>query len=191
MSSPRSRTWFALALIALIQTGVLLHLVLDRMRLIAAGREITLPIRPVDPRDIFRGEYVRLGYDIDTLPLRLLTGERPADNAAFFVVLERGEGGDWRPVQISSRMPSPLPAERIALKARPLYRWPAVLSPEATQGVRYGIEQYFVPQGEGRRLESLAREKKLAARIAVDSGGNAALKGLVIDGKLEYEEPFF
>ena len=191
MSSPRSRTWFALALIALIQTGVLLHLVLDRMRLIAAGREITLPIRPVDPRDIFRGEYVRLGYDIDTLPLRLLTGERPADNAAFFVVLERGEGGDWQPVQISSRLPSPLPAERIALKARPLSRWPVVRSPEATQGAHYGIEQYFVPQGEGRRLESLAREKKLAARIAVDSGGNAALKGLVIDGKLEYEEPLF
>jgi hypothetical protein len=46
-------------------------------------------------------------------------------------------------------------------------------------------------QGEGHRLESLAREKKLAAPIAVDSGGNAALKGLVIDGKLEYEEPFF
>ena len=191
MSSPHSRTWFALALIALIQTGVLLHLVLDRMRLITAGREITLPIRPVDPRDIFRGEYVRLGYDIDTLPLRLLTGERPADNAAFFVVLERGEGGDWRPVQISSRMPSPLPTERVALKARPLNSWPVVLSPEATQHVRYGIEQYFVPQGEGRRLESLAREKKLAARIAVDGSGNAALKGLVIDGKLEYEEPFF
>jgi uncharacterized membrane-anchored protein len=88
-------------------------------------------------------------------------------------------------------MPSPLPAERIALKARPLYRWPVMRSPEANQRARYGIEQYFVPQGEGRRLENLAREKRLAARIAVDSGGNAALKGLVIDGKLEYEEPLF
>ena len=57
--------------------------------------------------------------------------------------------------------------------------------------VRYGIESYFVPEGQGRRLEELAREKKLAARIAVDGRGNAAIKGLVIDGVLQYEEPLF
>jgi GDYXXLXY protein len=92
-------------------------------------------------------------------------------------------------VQISSSMPSPLPAERIPLKARarplPGRLFAAGRSACAT------TEQYFVPQGEGRRLEGLGREKKLAARIAVDSGGNAALKGLVIDGKLEYQELLF
>jgi hypothetical protein len=36
--------------------------------------------------------------------------------------------------------------------------------------VRSGIEGYVLPRREGRRLISLAR-------IAVDSGGNAALKG--------------
>ena len=55
--------------------------------------------------------------------------------------------------------------------------------------VRYGIESYFVPQGEGPRLEALARNRKLAALVAVDKGGNAAVKGIIIDGKLQYEEP--
>jgi uncharacterized membrane-anchored protein len=55
--------------------------------------------------------------------------------------------------------------------------------------VRYGIESYFVPQGEGPRLEALARNRKLAALVAVDKSGNAAIKGLIIDGELQYEEP--
>ena len=58
-------------------------------------------------------------------------------------------------------------------------------------GVRYGIESYFVPEGQGKRLEALAREKRMAALIAVDARGNAAIKGLIIDGKLQYEEPLF
>jgi hypothetical protein len=31
----------------------------------------------------------------------------------------------------------------------------------------------------------------MAARIAVDSRGNAAIKGLVNDGEQQYEEPLF
>jgi uncharacterized membrane-anchored protein len=57
--------------------------------------------------------------------------------------------------------------------------------------VTYGIESYFVPEGEGRRLEGLARDKRMAARVAVDGRGNAAIKGLVIDGVPQYEEPLF
>jgi len=57
--------------------------------------------------------------------------------------------------------------------------------------VRYGIESYFVPEGQGRTLEALAREKKLASLIAVDGKGNAAIKGILIDGVLQYEEPLF
>ena len=64
-------------------------------------------------------------------------------------------------------------------------------SANASVSVRYGIESYFVPEGQGKRLEALAREKKLAALIAVDASGNAAIKGLIIDGVLQYEEPLF
>jgi len=57
--------------------------------------------------------------------------------------------------------------------------------------VRYGIESYFVPEGQGKRLEVLAREKRMAALIAVDAKGNAAIKGLIVDRALQYEEPLF
>jgi hypothetical protein len=55
----------------------------------------------------------------------------------------------------------------LVLRARPGTQWSTV---------RYGIESYFVPEEQGPRL---------------DKSGNADIKGLIIDGKLQYEEPLF
>jgi uncharacterized membrane-anchored protein len=161
----------ALAIVALAQTGVLAAMVVDRTLLLKSGREIVLPIVPVDPRDLFRGEYVRLGYDISTVPAMLLVGPAPARNAAFYVTLEKNPQGGWTPVKVTAAMPNET-------------------NPTSTR-VNYGIESYFVPEGQGRRLEDLAREKKMAARVAVDGRGNAAIKGLIIEGVQQYEEPLF
>jgi uncharacterized membrane-anchored protein len=181
----------SLAIVALAQTGVLGAMVVDRVRLLSSGREITLPIVPVDPRDLFRGEYVRLGYEVGRVPARLLDGPRPRHNAPFYVVLEKKPDGAWAPVKISSSRPTETSPDRIVLRGRSLFGWPPTTSPNAMVGVRYGIESYFVPEGDGKRLEALAREKRMAALIAVDARGNAAIKGLIIDGVLQYEEPLF
>jgi uncharacterized membrane-anchored protein len=187
----RNRVVLALAIVALAQTAVLASMVIDRTRLLAYGREITLPIVPVDPRDLFKGEYVRLGYDAGNVPVSLLEGPPPAGNAAFYVVLEKKEGGAWQPVKASGTMPKETSPDRIVLKARSAWRWPTRGSASAVMRVRYGIESYYVAQGEGPRLENLARDKKLAALVAVDRAGNAAIKGILIDGQLQYEEPLF
>jgi uncharacterized membrane-anchored protein len=190
MSTTR-KLLLSLAILALAQTGVLGYMVADRVTLLRTGRTITLPIIPVDPRDLFRGEYVRLGYAVGTVPMRQLEGPRPDDNAAFYVELEKQAGGDWRSIRMSRAMPRETPPDRIVLKARARHGWPLSYTEGSTIQVRYGIESYFVPEGQGPRLEALARDKKMAALIAVDSRGNAAIKGLVIDGALQYEEPLF
>jgi uncharacterized membrane-anchored protein len=187
----RTRVVLMLAIVALVQTGVLAGMVIDRTRLLKSGREITLPIVPVDPRDLFKGEYVRLGYEAGNVPVRLLEGPPPTRNAAFYVVLEKKDGGAWQPVKMSRSMPSETSPDRIVLKARSMWGWPQSYSANAMIQVRYGIESYFVTQGEGPRLEQLARDKKLAALVAVDRSGNAAIKGIFIDGQLQYEEPLF
>jgi len=172
----------ALAVVALAQTAVLAYMVSDRVQLLKTGREITLPIVPVDPRDLLRGEYVRLGYEISRVPAALLDGPPAKPHETIYVVLEKKEGGAWHPVRATRAFPSDSNPDRIVLKGR------AVVG---GLGVRYGVESYFVPQGEGPKLEAAARSKKLAALVAVDKGGNAAIKGLIIDGKLQYEEPLF
>ena len=67
--SPSRKTLLALAAVALAQTAVLAWMVIDRIQLLRSGREIVLPIVPVDPRDLFRGEYVRLEYPAAQVPL--------------------------------------------------------------------------------------------------------------------------
>lgn len=190
MTMPRNNILLALAIIAAAQTAVLAAMVIDRVRLLKTGREITLPIVPVDPRDLFRGEYVRLGYEAGRVPARLLEGPRPSEGAAFYVTLEK-KGDTWQPMRVMRTLQQETSPERIVLKARTPYRWTAETSADAVLNVRYGIESYFVPEGQGLRLENLAREKKMATLVAVDSGGNAAIKGLLIEGALQYEEPLF
>jgi uncharacterized membrane-anchored protein len=190
MTAPR-KILRLLAILALAQTAVLAYMVIDRVTLLRSGREITLPIVPVDPRDLFRGEYVRLGYDVSNVPARLLEGPQPGKNAAIHVVLEKKPDGAWQAVKIARDMPKETSPERIVLKAHTYWNWPTLGSATATVQVRYGIESYFVPEGQGGKLEDLAREKKMATLVAVDSRGNAAIKGLIIDGVLQYEEPLF
>ena len=57
--------------------------------------------------------------------------------------------------------------------------------------VRYNLESYFVPEGEGRKLEDIRNQGKLSVVAAVLPSGRAAIKRLLIDGKPVYEEPLF
>jgi uncharacterized membrane-anchored protein len=182
---------WALALLALVQTATLAVMVLDRMRLLNTGREIVLPIVPVDPRDLFRGEYVELGFAVGRVPAELLEGPPPVAHAAFYVTLEQDQDGTWMPIRLCRDRPEVSAPSRIVLKARSRFGRPIAQPGQANaiNLVGYGIEHYFVPQGQGPRLEALARDKKLAALIAVDGAGHAAIKGILIDGRLEYEEP--
>jgi uncharacterized membrane-anchored protein len=191
MTSQSNKMVLALALVALAQTGVLVWMVADRLWLLRNGREIVLPIVPVDPRDLFRGDYVRLSYEASRLPARLLEGPQPTRHAPFYVMLESKSGEAWQPIKVIAGRPAESGPTHIVLKARTPYGWPQNPPAAATVWATYGIESYFVPQGQGSRLEALARDKKLAARIAVDRSGNAAIKGLMIDGVEQYAEPLF
>jgi hypothetical protein len=117
----KNRVWLALVIVALAQTGVLAGMVTDRVRLLKTGREITLPIVPVDPRDFFRGEYVRLGYDIGRVAARLFDGPLPDPNAAFYVTLERKPDGTWAPIRLSRTWTEESSPDRIVLKSRALF----------------------------------------------------------------------
>ncbi len=63
----RTYLWPLLAGVAVIQSAVLFNMVYQRDRLLKTGKEIVLPVQPLDPRDIFRGDYVTLGYDFNLL----------------------------------------------------------------------------------------------------------------------------
>jgi len=74
--------------------------------------------------------------------------------------------------------------KEVVVRSRPDVRLDRRRPPSAPVPVTYGIESYFVPEGEGRALETLVGEKRVRALVAVGRDGTAALKGLLVDGKL-------
>ena len=49
--------------------------------------------------------------------------------------------------------------------------------------ISYGIDTYYVPEGEGRKIERLDRNQVLAAEVYVDGIGNALIKQIFVNDK--------
>ncbi|MEH6785150.1 MAG: GDYXXLXY domain-containing protein [Alcanivorax jadensis] len=123
------------------------------------GKEIRLETRPVDPRDLFRGNYARLGYDFSTLPT---AGFRPGD--VIYLPLEQ-DGQVWRG-QTPAHQP---PEQGIYLRGR------VSGSPwGGASRVTFGIEALFAPKEKALQLERELRDGAVAV-VKVAPNGRAAL----------------
>lgn len=187
ITTSRKGLWLAVAAVAAVQTIALAWMVWSRVSLLSHGREIVMKVVPVDPRDLFRGEYVVLGYDgLTPLKPELSRGGAERDplypGAAIYVTLQPDAEKGWVPIAYQASYPGAIEPGHAVLKGFVIDRWSAE-GPGQPVSVRYGIESYFVPEGEGLKLEQLVRERKIEAVIALGSDGTAALKGLLSDGK--------
>lgn len=188
-SSRLSSSQFAIALIlvALIQSLALCWMIYERISLISAGREIVLDIVPVDPRSLFRGDYVILNYGISRLNLTDLNGDKGfRRGAVIFVTLQKRTGqAAWQPLSATRKYPRSVDKDQVIIRGE------VRAGRDDNLRVKYGIETYFVPEGQGKTLEKQVRERKLQVLVAVGANGDAAIKGLVLDGELKYEESLF
>jgi uncharacterized membrane-anchored protein len=182
------------ALAALIQVTAIGLIVYDRVRVLREGSEVTLQTRPVDPRDFLRGDYVVLNYEISSLPAGALK-DAPSQGRGtpVFVKLVRRPSGFHEAVSVHAE-PVPVAEGEALIRGRVTYG--------ATCGsthrefcerlqIGYGIERYFVPQGEGREIERSRNEGKVSVVAAVTPAGRAAIKRLLLGGKPVYDEPMF
>ncbi len=103
----KSNIWGTVALSRRCSWQFSSYMVWKRVSLLKHGREITVDVVPVDPRDIFRGDYVILGYPFSTATSGSGTADVPlarrsAPNSAAYVTLAPGEGGNWKRVPESN-----------------------------------------------------------------------------------------
>jgi uncharacterized membrane-anchored protein len=185
------------ALAALILCGLIGAMVRERAAILSGGREVRLATAPVDPRDLFRGDYVVLTYDISRLrPGRLGLDGPLALGERVHVTLRPGPDGLAQAVAMSRAAPAPAAGDvviegRVADSRRcmPPPEPPRQCSSEDEMvRVTYGLESYFVPQGEGLAIERTPRAR-MEVVAAVAPSGKAAIKRLLIDGKKVYDEP--
>lgn len=150
-----------------------------------SGERIVLRCRPVDPRDLLKGEYVILSYDFSTVTKeheRGLLAEIPQ-----LLPTPNGSGATERqfwdlPWDMTIYVPLKRLPDGSALAGEPTFRRPkdGLYLQGLTRGsqLRFGIEAYYVKEGEGRKWEDLARRGELAAEIGILPDGRAGLVSL-------------
>ncbi|MES1990864.1 MAG: GDYXXLXY domain-containing protein [Pseudomonadota bacterium] len=176
----------AVIVLVLVQSLLLAYFVIDRVIILRSHNVVTLLSEPVDPRDLFRGDYVTLGYAITSLSLTEINGDQTwADGETIYAELTPDKTS-WRAVAAFHAYEMPAIGNKIIRGTISDY--------DATRNIArvdYGIERYYVPEGEGRVLEEERNKRALSVDVALGRDGEATIKGIRIDGKPVYEEPVF
>lgn len=180
---------------AVIQIALLGAMVADRVQILRGGTEVRLQTRPVDPRDLLRGDYVVLGYDISELPSGALKNQPAGSrNPTVFVRLAPNREGIYEAVSVHTE-PVAVASPEVLIRGRLAYGAGCGASGKPAfcekLRIRYNLESYFVPEGEGKKLEEARNARKVTVVAAVTPSGRAAIKRLLLDGQPVYDEPWF
>ena len=181
--------------LCVLQTAILGAMIESRAGILRSGDEILLKTAPVDPRDLLRGDYVVLAYDISTIPGAVITGERPVDAGwhSMQVRLRPGSDGYWTVAEATFGALAPQEGSVILETQRFRYYGAAELtaSSDASLRVDYGIERFYVPEGEGYDIETARNEGDVAVVARVGKGGKSQIRKLRIGGVALYQEPLY
>jgi len=183
--------------IVALQTAALVAMIGMKQYTLSTGQPVLLKTQPIDPRSLFSGDYVRLNYSVSQLRFDQIEGERDFRRGdTIYVVLRPGDEY-WEPVSVHRHQPS-VPAGQIAIKGRVMSVQQQTFNRQERRteavksiNVKYGIENYYVPEGEGRALERPKPGEIISIRVVVDRYGNAAIKAVLVNGVESYVERVF
>lgn len=184
----------ATALLAVAQIGFLSWMIAGRAAILRHGQEVFLKVEPVDPRDLLRGDYVQLGYEITRIPVSLITNlpanETAAKDGPIVVRLRKAADGYWSPVAATfGSQPGPAESGDVDILGRVEAGWN--LFDEGFIGVEYGIERLYLPEGEGKAVENDMRRRSFGVRVALAEDGRAQIKALLDGQTVLFEEPLY
>ena len=157
------------------QLIVLSVMIAGQCQTLVRGQTVVLRTVPVDPRDMFRGDYVILNYDfsrvppggISGLPLGGTRSHELEGQIVYVSLVPEADGVHWRADKFTAKPPS----EGTFLKGK-VGRY---------SQIHYGIESFYVQEGTGHKYEDASRLDKLSAEVAVGPSGRATLRRLRIE----------
>jgi uncharacterized membrane-anchored protein len=152
-----------IALLVLLQVFAMSLQIGKSEWLLAHGQLIKLQLQPLDPRSLIQGDYVRLRYTISEPEIFEVMNH--ASTSKFAVVLAPNVSTgvyEFRRVYTKGET---LAAGEVRLNGTKL----------GYEGIEYGIETYFIPEGTGSEIE---RDAKFA-EVKVSAGGDAILVRLL------------
>lgn len=147
----------------------------QRLFTLSTGIQVILRTVPVDPRDLIRGEYVALRYEISTISQYIADDQSLKVGDTVYVTLEKNSYDDfWRAMSVSKTAPTDY---SVAIKGKitsiPDTNVDVWSQRSSGIGVEYGIERYFVEAGKGKELE---RSGRLKVFVKVNRSGASVIE---------------
>jgi uncharacterized membrane-anchored protein len=130
---------------------------------------ILLKGRPVDPQDLLRGDYMTIGYDINSTTFSDGT-PKPIIGGDVWVLLEQRE--KYFVIAKASRERVPPEPGQVLVRAT------GGFNSGANTRITYGIERYFVPEGKGS-----PRFKLMEVEASVSPAHRLYIKRVLLDGQ--------
>lgn len=141
--------------------------VINEELIIQKGGEVLLKVKPHDPKDLMRGDYVSLAYDINT-PFGNESGFL-GRHATVFVILDidKNNVAQFKSYQFEK------PKKGVFIKGK----CTSTYSDDIIT-VKYGIESYFVKQNTGRDVERRLSNGGFA-KVRINKSGRAKITDLI------------
>lgn len=168
---------FILAVV--VQLAVLGFMIGKREYLLTHGQTVKLQCEPVDPRSLFSGDYVILRYTISDFNTKKFTKLNIHDetittgDTIYLSLVVDKDGISRRAREVSKNLENLDPDKGPIIRGKITsagYRW----------RIKYGLESYFVPQGQGKPLEKIMDD--ITVEAALSKQGEAAMRKLLIGG---------
>jgi uncharacterized membrane-anchored protein len=162
------------------QIALLAGMAGQREFILRTGKTVYLRTRPVDPQDMFRGEYARLDYDISHIDNSFLRD-------GLTKISDDTDGRKYRRVYAVLNAYDDSPAELLYLTDKKpkegtfIRGWfQSYYGHNEMANVQYGIEAFFVEQGTSQKLQRPRKQDTaltLEMETALGKNGTAVLKG--------------
>jgi uncharacterized membrane-anchored protein len=168
--------------IAVAQILVLFGLGVPKAYTLFTGNVITVECAPIDPVDLFRGEYADLRFkgisEIET------QNKFKMGQSVYVVLAKSADKATWTATSCSKHCPKLADGE-IVLKGKITdLTWTAKNKPRKIR-VGYGFEHLFLPPGKSMALQNNARN--LRVKLAVNNSGDAVIRQVFNQDKLIFD----
>jgi uncharacterized membrane-anchored protein len=135
----------------------------------ALGQHIVLATTPVDPRDLLRGDFVRLRYGVSEAPLsQWKDAAPPRRRQGVFVLLAAGPDSLSTTVGVYPKAPMAGPGQAV------LRAWVTDVYRHSLS-LRFNLERYYVPEDSGLRREKASRLHPLRVHVSIAPWGQARI----------------
>ncbi|RFU70662.1 hypothetical protein D0469_05470 [Peribacillus saganii] len=157
-----------------IPIAVLMAMLVKPLDTIRNGQEITLATIPLDPRDLFYGDYVILDLEIEQVDAELMEKNLKkkiekneiVESQTVFVSLEKNKSGIYQAKSVTQDIPNGIYMK--GKMAPYIEKWDESREPFVL--IEYGIDRFYVEEGTGLGLEQQASKGKILVRAKNKEG---------------------